>query len=328
MNDRRSVTCGILGRGPNAIVAALAPGTLWHVAHPVNELRGSEAVVKGFLEPLHSALPGLMRRDELVLGGASRVSAGDWVATLGHYVGNFERPLWGVAPHGKLVFLRCGEFYRLDEQGRIAEAFILPDLLDLMRQTGRFPLPHILGTEMLFPGPATHDGVMPPHPDRSDASARLVEAMLTDLRAFDPATFRSAGQTGDGGYWHRDMLWFGPGGIGANFTYPGFDRDHRVPFLTAFPDRVGGNHFARFGDGDYVCSGGWPSMTMTHNGPYLGVPATGKPMTLRVMDFWRVQDGSIRENWVLLDLVALFLAMGVDLLAPTLQRLDEAPKTE
>lgn len=255
-----------------------------------------------------------MRRDEIVMGGRSRTGSGDWIACLGHYVGNLTAPLFGIAPHGKLVFLRYGEFYRMAD-GRIAEAFLLPDLLELMRQTGRMPLPSLLGTEMLFPSPATHDGVCPARPERSESSVRLVEAMLSDLHRYDPATFQSVGQTGDMGYWHRDMLWFGPAGIGSNFTYAGFDRDHRVPFLTAFPDRKGGNHFARFGDGDFVGSGGWPSMTMTHLGPYLGVPPTGRALTLRVMDFWRVEGGKIRENWVLLDLLHLFAQMGVDLLA-------------
>lgn len=297
-----------------ALAAFAAPDCAWNAAHPVGTLRGLNAIAEGFLRPLRAALPGAVRRDLLVLGGASRTSAGQWTACLTHYAGNFTAPLWGIPANGKLVFLRCGEFYRLQD-GRVAEAFILPDLLDLVRQTGRMMLPSILGTEMLFPAPATHDGVLPPHPGRSDTSAELVEAMLTDLRAYDPDTFQSAGQTGKGGYWHRDMFWYGPGGVGSNFTYAGFDRDHRVPFLTAFPDRVGGNHFARFGDGDYVCSGGWPSMTMTHRGPYLGVPPTGRSLTLRVMDFWRVQDGTIRENWVLLDLPELFMQMGVDVLA-------------
>ena len=313
MSHRGSVR-QILQAGPDAILDASCADTVWHVAHPVEDLRGRAAVRAGFLEPLHRALPGLVRRDELVLGNRSRVGPGEWVATLGHYVGNFEAPLWGVPPHGKLVFLRCGEFYRLDDAGRIAEAYVLPDLIDLMRQAGCSPVPHRLGAELLFPGPATHDGVCPRHPERSEGSATLVESMLADLRAYDPQTFQSAGQTGAGGYWHRDMLWYGPGGVGANFTYPGFDRDHRVPFLTAFPDRIGGNHFARFGDGDYVCSGGWPSMTMTHRGPYLGVAPTGRALTLRVMDFWRVQDGSIRENWVLLDLPDLLCSMGAAVL--------------
>jgi predicted ester cyclase len=295
----------------DALGARLAPAALWRVAAPIGDLHGPTAIAEGWYAPLHAALAGAFRRDDLLLGGTSRTASGNWVAWLGQIMGNFEAPLFGIAPTGKLVALRCGEFYRIGADGRIAEAVILPDVIDLMRQVGLTPLPLDLGNDRIFPPPATHDGVCPPHPERSEASAALVEAMLFDLRSFEPGSFESAGQTGAGGYWHEDMLWYGPSGIGANFTYDGFQRDHRIPFLTAFPDRVGGNHFARFGDGDYVCSGGWPSMTMTHRGPYLGVAATDRPMTLRVMDFWRVQDGSIRENWVLLDLIDLFAQMGV-----------------
>jgi predicted ester cyclase len=300
---------------PGRLLSALAASdNTWNIADPVGALAGADAVARGWFAPLRAALAGLRRRDEIVMGGQSRTGSGTWVATLGHYLGDFTAPLFGIPPSGRLAFLRCGEFYRLDAQGHVAAAFLLPDVVDLARQAGLSPLPSLLGNEHVFPGPATHDGVLPSAAERSARSAALVEAMLADLHAFEPATFASAGQTGTGGYWHRDMLWYGPSGVGANFRYDGFQRDHRIPFLTAFPDRKGGNHFARFGDGDYVCSGGWPSMTMTHRGPYLGEPATGRAMTLRVMDFWRVQDGSIRENWVLLDLVHLFRQMGRDIL--------------
>ena len=287
---------------------------VWHVAHPINTLIGPAEVAEKLIQPLRKALPGAMRRDDIFIGGTSRTGSGDWVAALGHYVGNFENPLFGIAPNHHLVFLRYGEFYRL-ESGKIAEAVILIDVLDLLRQVGRMPLPKLLGAEMLFPAPATHDGIRPNAPERSQRSADLVEAMLRDLHAYDLSTFQSAGQTGPNGYWRPDMLWYGPAGIGSNFTYPGFDKDHRIAFLTAFPDRKGGNHFARFGDGDYVCSGGWPSMTATHRGPYLGVPATDAAVTVRVMDFWRVADRQIAENWVLIDMIDLFKQMGVDLLA-------------
>ena len=56
-------------------------------------------------------------------------------------------------------------------------------------------------------------------------------------------------------------------------------------------------------------------MTMTHQGDYLGVMATGKAMTLRVMDFYRIADGKIMENWVLLDYGELFAQMGFDIFA-------------
>lgn len=184
-----------------------------------------------------------------------------------------------------------------------------------MRQAGCCPLPAMLGAEMLFPGPATHDGVLPPCRERGAATLGLVEAMLSDLDAYDPDGFGSAGQTGPGGYWHEDMLWYGPGGIGSTYRWEGFVRGHRAPFLRAFPDRKGGDHYCRIGDGDYAAVSGWPSMTMTHAGDYLGAPATGRRLTLRVMDFYRCAGDRIMENWVLLDYVGLFAQMGVDLIA-------------
>ena len=322
MTDLRASAHGLLNRLiaasdeglPRLAAEHLAPDTVWDVAHPINRLEGVEAVLDGLLRPLRRALSEVRRRDEIFIGGSNRRGSGDWVASVTHYVGNFTAPLAGIAPNDRLVFLRSGEFYRI-EDGRIAEAKLIIDFLDLMRQVGRFPLPSMAGTEMLFPGPATHDGVLPGHRGRADDTLDVVEWMLADLTHYDPETFLSEGQIGQGGYWHDDMLWYGPGGIGSNYRWSGFVKDHREPFLIAFPDRVGGNHYCRIGDGDYAAVGGWPSMTMTHKGDYLGVEATGKSLTLRVMDFYRCADGRIMENWVLLDYLDLFQQMGVDLTA-------------
>jgi predicted ester cyclase len=190
---------------------------------------------------------------------------------------------------------------------------VILDLPDLMRQAGRAPFPAALGAELTWPGPATHDGVCPE--GDGTASLDLVERMLSGLHAYDPETRASQGQTGEGGTWADDMLWWGPGGVGSNYRWEGFMRDHREPFLTAFPDRKGGNHYCRIGDGAYAAVSGWPSMTMTHRGPYLGLPATELPLTLRVMDFYRTAGGRIAENWVLLDYVDLFRQMGREILS-------------
>ena len=88
------------------------------------------------------------------------MSAGRWCATVSHYVGNFSGAFAGISPSDHLAFLRTGEFYQLDETDKIALARIILDLPDLMRQAGRMPLPS-LGLEVLFPGPATHDGIFP-----------------------------------------------------------------------------------------------------------------------------------------------------------------------
>lgn len=304
-------------RLPERLSVHLDADVLWDVAHPVNRLQGIAAVQKGFVEPLRAALTQARRRDEIFIGGPNRrAEGGYWLASLCHYVGQFDAELFSVPPSGHLVFLRSGEFYRIEPNGRISQAKIIIDLVDLMRQAGCFPFEQRLGTEMLFPTPATQDGVLPP-PEQGDGERTLdlCEAMLADLRDFDPKTFVSKGQTGKQGYWDENMLWYGPGGIGSNTRWAGFEKDHRIPFLTAFPDRVGGDHYCRIGEGNYAAVGGWPSMTMTHRGAYLGVPATGKALTLRVMDFYRCAGAKIQENWVLLDYLDLFAQMGVDLLA-------------
>jgi predicted ester cyclase len=322
MTDIRADTRTTLARlasAPEADLPALAErsltaDTVWEVSAPFGRLDGPAAVLDGLIRPLRAAIAGLHRRDEIVIGGRNRrAQGGDWVAVMTHWVGNFRAPLVGIAPSDRLVFLRSGEFYRI-EDGRIAEARLIVDLLDLMRQAGRFPLPRLLGTEMLFPGPATHDGVLPGDRHRGPATLDRVEAMLADLHVYDPVTFDSPHQHGTDGYWADDMLWYGPAGIGSSYTWDGFEKDHRKAFLTAFPDRRGGNHYCRIGDGAYAAVSGWPSMTMTHRGDYLGVPATGRSLTLRVMDFYRCADGRIAENWVLLDYLDLFGQMGVDLI--------------
>lgn len=289
----------------------IAPDAVWDIAHPVNRLQGVDAIVEGFILPLRSALSHVHRRDEIFFGGPNRRSeGGNWCASVTHYVGNHTAPLYGIAPNDRLAFLRSGEFYRVDD-GFITQARLIPDFIDLMRQSGSCPLPDVLGTQMLFPGPATHDGVLPDG-NNGEESLDVVEAMLADLHKFDPLTFGSKSQTGNDGHWHEDMLWYGPGGIGSNYRWDGFVKDHREAFLMAFPDRKGGNHYCRIGNGDYAAVSGWPSMTMTHAGDYLGVAATGKPLTLRVMDFYRCADGRIMENWVLLDYWDLFNQMGVE----------------
>ncbi|MEM6727189.1 MAG: ester cyclase [Pseudomonadota bacterium] len=292
----------------------LAPDCVWDVAHPVNRLEGPEAVIKGFLKPLRRGITGLHRRDILFIGGTSRINEqGRWVAAMTHYVGNFNRPLFGLKPSGSMVLLRAGEFYRLDEAGRIVEAKIIFDLIDLMRQTRRMPLPS-LGDEITFPAPATQDGLCPTTPYKGDAFD-VVERMMKTLGAYDPRTWMSEGQTGRGGVWAQDMMWYGPGGIGSNFRWEGFVQDHRAPFLIAFPDRKGGHHFCRFGDSAYAAMGGWPSIHATFANDYLGVEATGGPVTMRVMDFYRIARGKLAENWVFIDLVDLFLQAGRDVVA-------------
>ncbi|RED13143.1 hypothetical protein POI8812_01542 [Pontivivens insulae] len=297
------------------LAALFSESVVLDVAHPVNRLEGLSAVRDKYLVPLRAAIGGAQRRDDIFINADNRRGNGEpWLAAVTHIAGTFEAPLWGIPANGRLIFLRVGEFWEVGPDGRIVSGKLIPDLIDLMRQCGRCPLPDTLGSQQIWPGPATHDGVLPAKAN-GEQTLDLVEGMLGDLTAYDPETFQSAGQTGEGGYWAKDMFWYGPGGIGSTYTYPGFDRDHRIAFLSAFPDRLGGNHYARIGSGNYAAVSGWPSMTMTFQGTYLGQTGNGEKLTLRVMDFYRCAEGQIAENWVLLDYVDLFRQMGRDLIA-------------
>jgi hypothetical protein len=44
----------------------------------------------------------------------------------------------------------------------------------------------------------------------------------------------------------------------------------------------------------------------------MGIPATGKRVEIRYMDFWKVRDGKIVDNWVMVDFPHVLAQLGVD----------------
>ena len=286
--------------------------TLWHGPHPLNDAVGLDALIEMYWRPLRRALPDIERCDDIVFGGSFK--GGDWVVTTGHLMGTFAEPWLGLPPTGKTLTIRYGEFARMSE-GKVVETYIILDLLDVMRQADCWPLAPSLGTADRVPGPSTHDGIIDsPQPEaETQKSLRLVEAMIAGLMQYDGKTLESMGQTR---FWHPKMMWYGPAGIGTARGLKGFQDHHQIPFLKAFPDRVGGDHKARLAEGAYVASCGWPSVRATHTGGgFLGLPPTGKRIGQRVMDFWRRDGDLLRENWIFIDLIDLLLQMGVDVFA-------------
>ena len=55
-------------------------------------------------------------------------------------------------------------------------------------------------------------------------------------------------------------------------------------------------------------------MTVTGDG-WLGIAPSGQEITMRSLDFWRVEGELIRENWVLVDLLDVYEQLGVDVFA-------------
>jgi predicted ester cyclase len=297
--------------GVGAATDLFADDVHWHGPAPIDDLRSRDALVGTVLAPLYAAIPDLERRDDILLAG--RWEDASWVVSAGHYAGTFAADWLGIPATGGLVFLRFGEYYRV-EAGRIVEARVIWDMIDFMRQAGVNPLPQAAGVEIVVPGPRTRDGVRPGVVDLEggERTHAAVLAMFAGLGAYDGKTLESMGMER---FWSPNMLWYGPGGIGSNRGVKGFQDFHQRPFLTAFPDRRGAGHKCRIADGAYVASTGWPSVLATHAGPYLGHPATGRRIGMRVMDLWRAEGTMLAENWVLIDLIDLFRQFGVDLMA-------------
>jgi predicted ester cyclase len=203
--------------------------------------------------------------------------------------------------------------------GKIVTSYLFIDFLDLMRQVGYFPIVQSLGSEMRWLPPATHDGVIltPQDEGRSKHTIETILRMHAALGYYNgkPPTREVLDRMEMVKHWHPNFMWYGPAGIGTTRGLKGFEDYHQIPFLVAFPDRGGSDigHFIRIGDGYYAVTGGWGYLQGTHTGDnFLGMPATGKRIKMRVMDFYRCDDVTIVENWIPMDIPHILFQMGVD----------------
>ncbi|WGH78777.1 ester cyclase [Jannaschia ovalis] len=292
-----------------ALRADFAPDAAIHLFHPLGDLRGPEALASAAFDPLWAALPDVERRVDIAIRGRDGHGQ-DWLGQAGHYAGCFATPFLGIPPTGRLAALRFHEFFRI-EDGRAVEMQAIWDLPDLMAQAGVWPMAPPLGAPGRVPGPMTQDGTRAA--GDGAAAKRVVGAMLDHLHLSPQG--EAAMRLPD--FWHPRCSWYGPGGIGTARGIRGFRDHHQIPFLDAMPDRRGlvdQGHF--FAQGDYVGFTAWPGMEMTlSGGGWLGLPATGRRITMRSLDFWRVEDGLIRENWVTVDLLDVHAQLGTDVLA-------------
>lgn len=289
--------------------AIFAPDCLAQLAHPLETLAGVDGLVEQAYAPLLSAVPDLERRDFIVMAGES--NGGDWVGCCGHYMGVFEQPWLDIPPTQHLMAMRYHEFFRL-EDGIVVEMQALWDIPQVMQQAGAWPMMPSLAPDWVVPGPATNDGIIsaPYDAARSQASLDWVRAMLLALKRNEVSVEAMELDR----YWHPQMMWYGPAGVGSMRRVSGFRNWHQIPFLKAMPDRdafLGKGIF--FGDGDYVGFTGWPGMRMTISGDgWLGIAPSNQEITMRSLDFWRCENGLIRENWVLIDLLHVYDQIGVD----------------
>lgn len=263
---------------------------------------------------LHKAMPDLERRDTIIMSGET-THENSWVGCCGYFIGSFMSDWLNIPATRRTASMRFHEFYRF-ENNKVVEMQAIWDIPELMIQANAWPLVPSLGREWHVPGPATQDGINleQQDPEQTKMATQIVTDMCVALGnyATDGVEAMNLPQ-----YWHAKCSWYGPSGIGTSRTLKGFRQNHQIPFLNGLPDRtsdIDNGHM--FGDNNYVGFTAWPGMYMTVSGSgWLGIAPGNQRITMRSLDFWRVENGLIRENWVLVDLLSVYDQLKIDVFA-------------
>ena len=88
-----------------------------------------------------------------------------------------------------------------------------------------------------------------------------------------------------------------------------FQNNWQRPFQAAFSNKVCIDE-ARLYMGEWAAAFG--RQEAVHSGEFMGIKPTGKKVEIRYMDFWKVVDGKIIDNWVMVDYPSVLSQLGVD----------------
>ena len=297
----------------------------WRGFHPFNELNGADAVATQFWQPLKQSLTSLQRRLDLFMAGENTIAGheGVWVASMGHLMGLFDATWLGIPATGKIAMLRYAEFHRV-EGDRIAETAMYFDIPHLMMQVGLQPFPPQTGAHLVQPGPVNHQGLMfdPQPPEEGKKTLAAIDYMVNDIKTWtggreEPLVEELRRS------WNEDMIWWGPAGIGSTYTIERYAEQHSGPFRAGFKDRIFNGHICRMAEGHFGGFFGWPNLTLTPTGGFMGMPASETPGDMRVIDIYRREGDKLTENWIFIDLLHFWKMQGVDIL----ERMTQVPRT-
>tara|TARA_B110000211_G_scaffold148452_1_gene169080 strand:- start:1248 stop:1976 length:729 start_codon:yes stop_codon:yes gene_type:complete len=233
---------------------------------------------------------------------------------MGHFQGLFDNDWLGILATGKMAYLRYAEFHNIKD-GKIVRSSFFCDIIGVMHQAGINPLSTQTGASVIVPGPMTHDGIQVTDQSQTESGKTMsvLNQMIADLDELN--------HSGDDRYppevlertWHSDMNWYGPAGIGSTFTIPRYQEQHSYPFREGLKDKVYNGHICRYAEGNYACFFGWPNLTHTPVGGFLGLPGNDCRVDMRVVDVYRREGDKLAENWVIIDLPWWLKQQGIDI---------------
>lgn len=291
---------------------------LWRGVYPFREQHGVNAVAEIFWQPLKYSLHRMQRRQDIFIAGQNLYDDEIWVMSMGNFMGLFDHDFLGIPRTRKLATLRYAEFNCV-QNGRITQTGLFVDLLGLMMQAGVYPLPPSTGAFFNYPGPRTHDGLLyeDAAPEQGKVTLDLVGQMVDDLSALNESGSMGCPPEILGKTWSKDMLWYGPAGIGATYTIPRYQEQHQLPFRSQLADKTFKGHVCRFAEGHYACFFGWPNLSNTAIGGFMGLPGGQVNASMQVVDVYRREGDKLVENWVFIDIPWWLKQQGLDVLERT-----------
>ncbi|MDB1125049.1 ester cyclase [Vibrio algarum] len=136
---------------------------------------------------------------------------------------------------------------------------------------------------------------------KTEETLQVIDAMVDGLNDHDIENM--------GRFFAESFRWMGNGGCGFKNGLKEFQQHWQKPFQAAFSDKVCIDE-ARLTQGQWCAAFG--RQEAIHSGPFMGIEPTGKKVIIRYMDFWKVEDGKIVDNYVTVDFPSIMMQLGVD----------------
>ncbi|MEM6897804.1 MAG: nuclear transport factor 2 family protein, partial [Pseudomonadota bacterium] len=213
----------------DAVQRTTSPSCVFNATYPFADGLDALGYAHSVWAPLQRSFAPMQRRQDIFFAGTNDLDGGatTWVVSMGHLLGLFDQPFCGVRPTRQATMLRYCEFYSVATEG-ITEVTLFLDVLNFMALASAEVMVPSTAATLVTPGPRTHDGLLfhGAPPAEGLKTLRLFQRMINRLLEADVDTR----QTPLDADWTPDMIWWGPGGIGAPYTQERYLEQHAIPF--------------------------------------------------------------------------------------------------
>lgn len=137
---------------------------------------------------------------------------------------------------------------------------------------------------------------------KTEKTRAVIDAMVQGLNEHDI--------DGMDRFFDNNFRWIGNTGCGLKTGLKEFQDNWQRPFQAAFSEKVATDE-VRIAEGEWMAAFG--RQNAKHTGEFMGIAPTGKAVEIRYMDFWKVVDDKIVDNWVMIDFPYVLKQLGKDI---------------